>query len=203
MLLSAWSAAASDVYISSRFLFFLARCRHAPQFLASLIRWPYTEPRPIESEDELSEEESDDDLPPVIQITRESATSLRLDDMEDRHDRAHADVSEPLLTSMSFDSPDTPELSHLSSTLSFTPHSDDLGSKDEVFHVEHVEAASLPQLSRTDLAVENDAGDMEQRVRKKVPLLVLPLYAVLASASVGLLSFLGSATGNTAETVSR
>ncbi|KAI0738821.1 amino acid permease-domain-containing protein [Daedaleopsis nitida] len=40
ILLSAWSAAASDIYISSRFLFFLARRGHAPSFLAHLFRYP-------------------------------------------------------------------------------------------------------------------------------------------------------------------
>lgn len=40
ILLSAWSAAASDIYISSRFLFFLARRGHAPNFLAHLFRYP-------------------------------------------------------------------------------------------------------------------------------------------------------------------
>ena len=40
ILVSAWSAAASDIYISSRFLFFLARRGHAPAFLAHLLRYP-------------------------------------------------------------------------------------------------------------------------------------------------------------------
>lgn len=40
ILVSAWSAAASDIYISSRFLFFLARRGHAPTFLAHLFRYP-------------------------------------------------------------------------------------------------------------------------------------------------------------------
>jgi len=36
-LLSAWSAATSDVYVSSRYFFFLARQGHAPRFLDALI----------------------------------------------------------------------------------------------------------------------------------------------------------------------
>ena len=40
ILLLAWSAAASDIYISSRFLFFLSRRGHAPAFLAHLFRYP-------------------------------------------------------------------------------------------------------------------------------------------------------------------
>ncbi|KAJ7583621.1 amino acid permease/ SLC12A domain-containing protein, partial [Mycena floridula] len=37
-VLSAFSAATSDVYISSRFLYFLARCRHAPSFCGATIQ---------------------------------------------------------------------------------------------------------------------------------------------------------------------
>ncbi|KIM83249.1 hypothetical protein PILCRDRAFT_7206 [Piloderma croceum F 1598] len=36
-ILSAWSAATSDVYISSRFMYFLAKRDHAPRFLATLV----------------------------------------------------------------------------------------------------------------------------------------------------------------------
>ncbi|KAI9068733.1 hypothetical protein FKP32DRAFT_1587420 [Trametes sanguinea] len=38
ILVSAWSAAASDIYIGSRFLFFLARRGHAPSFLGHLFK---------------------------------------------------------------------------------------------------------------------------------------------------------------------
>ena len=40
ILLSAWSAAASDIYMSSRFLFFLGRRKHAPSVFAHLFRYP-------------------------------------------------------------------------------------------------------------------------------------------------------------------
>ncbi|KAI0747491.1 amino acid permease-domain-containing protein [Fomes fomentarius] len=40
ILLSAWSAAAADIYISSRFLFFLAHRKHAPAIFAHLFRYP-------------------------------------------------------------------------------------------------------------------------------------------------------------------
>ncbi|KAI0823275.1 amino acid permease-domain-containing protein [Trametes gibbosa] len=53
ILVSAWSAAASDIYISSRFLFFLARRGHAPSFLAHLFR--LNETRKVETHDEASE----------------------------------------------------------------------------------------------------------------------------------------------------
>ena len=39
-LLAAWSASAADLYISSRFLFFLSKRRHAPAFLSSLVKYP-------------------------------------------------------------------------------------------------------------------------------------------------------------------
>ena len=41
---SAWSAASSDVYISSRYLFFLARCHHAPEFCGRLFHRRATAP---------------------------------------------------------------------------------------------------------------------------------------------------------------
>ncbi|KDR78827.1 hypothetical protein GALMADRAFT_224077 [Galerina marginata CBS 339.88] len=37
-VISAFSAAVSDVYIASRFLYYLARCGHAPRFCAGIIR---------------------------------------------------------------------------------------------------------------------------------------------------------------------
>lgn len=193
ILLSAWSAAASDLYISSRFLFFLARCQHAPQFLRSLIRHPYVRPRPAESEDELSEEESDEDLPPVIHITRESLANLD----EDSHP-GQAEVAQPLLLSPSpYDSPDaTSELSSFSPS----PQPSEL-DKDGDVQVDIIEASPRSSVS----AVREHDSDVEPGVRvanHKEPLFALPLNAVLVSASVGLLSFLGSATGNTAETVS-
>ena len=40
VLLAAWSAAAADLYISSRFLYFLSKRRHAPAFLSNLIKYP-------------------------------------------------------------------------------------------------------------------------------------------------------------------
>lgn len=197
MLLSAWSAAASDVYISSRFLFFLARCHHAPQFLASLVRHPYTPPQPVESEDELTETDSEDerDFPPVIHITRESTTSL--DNIVEHDDSA---VAEPLLDSL-FESPDiTPGTSNFS----LTPQPSDVDNEKADVRVEVIEAfgdseggdATVPPTTRGENVEEAGIG------RHKESLFVLPLNAVLVSASVGLLSFLGSATGNTATTVS-
>ncbi|KAM5541191.1 hypothetical protein V8D89_005120 [Ganoderma adspersum] len=59
ILLSAWSAAASDIYISSRFLFFLARRRHAPTFLAHLFRYPRA--RTVHSSQSDSDTDADAD----------------------------------------------------------------------------------------------------------------------------------------------
>ncbi|EKM49844.1 uncharacterized protein PHACADRAFT_214364 [Phanerochaete carnosa HHB-10118-sp] len=65
VLLSAWSAAASDIYISSRFLFFLARRGHAPQLFASLVRYPRGATSdgaaPQSGEEVLSSDDDDDD----------------------------------------------------------------------------------------------------------------------------------------------
>ncbi|OSX57087.1 hypothetical protein POSPLADRAFT_1036975 [Postia placenta MAD-698-R-SB12] len=63
IMLSAFSAAASDIYIGSRFMFFLARRGHAPGFLASLIKYPQdkTSAQEVEEEDTDSDEEEDTD----------------------------------------------------------------------------------------------------------------------------------------------
>ena len=67
ILVSAWSAAASDIYISSRFLFFLSRRGHAPAFLGYLIRYPRdlrvrSSQSDSEDEDELEGDEPGEDL---------------------------------------------------------------------------------------------------------------------------------------------
>ncbi|KAH9849492.1 amino acid permease-domain-containing protein [Lenzites betulinus] len=59
ILISAWSAAASDIYISSRFLFFLARRGHAPSFLAHLFRLNQTQK--VETHDSASEGDASSD----------------------------------------------------------------------------------------------------------------------------------------------
>ncbi|TBU42272.1 amino acid transporter [Dichomitus squalens] len=61
ILLSALSAASSDIYISSRFLFFLARRKHAPSFLDHLVRYPRARvPRTQPKHGELSTESDSD-----------------------------------------------------------------------------------------------------------------------------------------------
>ncbi|KAI0073009.1 hypothetical protein K474DRAFT_1604052 [Panus rudis PR-1116 ss-1] len=124
VLLSAWSAAASDVYISSRFLFFLAERGHAPSIFSSLIRAhnDKTQPR---SDQNIIEESSEEDI---------------LDEDDDL---------------------------------------DEL--RDRVIHIRPSNWSS---------------DDSVQEEEKRKPY-VLPLIAVLASSSVGLLSLLGSTGSDT------
>jgi len=82
-LLSAWSAACSDLYISSRFLFFLARCEHAPKFFARLIRPPYQ--NADDSDDSDEEDES-----------RDSYDLSTLDDNSARRGMSRLDLARPL-----------------------------------------------------------------------------------------------------------
>ncbi|EIW52347.1 uncharacterized protein TRAVEDRAFT_75343 [Trametes versicolor FP-101664 SS1] len=77
ILISAWSAAASDIYISSRFLFFLARRGHAPSFLAYLFR--LNQPRTVETHGSESEatdasDANSDDEDSVVEEPRASPT---------------------------------------------------------------------------------------------------------------------------------
>ena len=80
ILLSAWSAATSDIYVSSRFLFLLARRGHAPQFLAHLVRYPWYETRPAENtEDEDTDDDSSgEDQTELVRFSNEVATQLKL-----------------------------------------------------------------------------------------------------------------------------
>ena len=103
ILLSAWSAAASDIYISSRFLFFLARRGHAPAFLAHLFRYP--RPRQVHSNqsdsdpgDSSEREDSSDELD-----SSEGADSSdgRVHGYEARRERHLSDASAPSLASAS------------------------------------------------------------------------------------------------------
>ena len=79
ILLSAWSAATSDIYVSSRFLFLLARRGHAPQFLAHLVRYPWYETRPAEN---TEDEDTDDDYEDVILIERRSPIIIDESEMD-------------------------------------------------------------------------------------------------------------------------
>ncbi|CAL1713779.1 unnamed protein product [Somion occarium] len=127
ILLSAWSAAASDVYIGSRY------------------PWHET---PEEKED-TSDEDSEDDEPPVIDIRRQS-------------------IHESLL------------IQTIPASISEDQSEDDKDTRhDQSVQIEMTEASS-----------QEIPGEPSQRQRE--PYLVLPLAAVLVSASVGLLSFLGS-----------
>ncbi|THG96082.1 hypothetical protein EW026_g5681 [Hermanssonia centrifuga] len=167
ILLSAWSAAASDIYISSRFLFFLARCRHAPQVFATLFRYP-SEPNDA-AEDAPSDEEDvmdmdDEDLPYTIDIRLEFAEDHAgelgaADNCYDTEDASPVDVTIHSVTN----------------------------SEDTALH----DGGSSP--------VESSDDPEAATSRKKQPWFVLPLYAVLGSASIGLLSFLSASSTVSAE----
>ena len=77
ILLSAWSAAASDIYISSRFLFFLARRGHAPNFLAHLFRYPRARAQAMYSSQSDSDSEADVDSDSESDIGASSSTCIR------------------------------------------------------------------------------------------------------------------------------
>ncbi|KAI0345540.1 hypothetical protein BDW22DRAFT_884668 [Trametopsis cervina] len=172
ILLSAWSAASSDIYISSRFLFFLAKNRHAPEIFSYLRRYPRPEtppsPHGVDSEDAEQEQE----IPDVDDLDDDELPQLS-SALEDNRRR---------------------RLSHIRRV---RPEEDQVsvyGSEDNESVRPSVRLATDHGGStHTDVDVES-LGD------KKQPWFVLPLYAVLASASVGFLSFL-SAGGNGAEVV--
>ncbi|KAI0930952.1 hypothetical protein AcW1_007164 [Taiwanofungus camphoratus] len=68
IMVSAWSAAASDIYISSRFLYFLAFRGHAPQFLKVLIKHPHHASLLHDEEETVNGDDSDSDASSIIDI---------------------------------------------------------------------------------------------------------------------------------------
>jgi yeast amino acid transporter len=85
ILISAWSAAASDVYISSRFLFFLAREGHAPAFLAFLTRYPRQSPPRHSIPDRVEDmrlPRSEIPRPTPVAMTRQPASPTRLSESD-------------------------------------------------------------------------------------------------------------------------
>lgn len=171
VLLSAWSAAASDVYISSRFLFFLARCNHAPQIFAFLFRYPYSTP------DE------------TVDAGPESDIDASDDDVNDHDGAVDREVPVIGIEGASGHSPD-----HIESSFK--------GSQDEFYEDVSVTIVPAPVSSvddvrsvggPTDDTVEPNSEDIERATRKpKQPWFVLPFFAVIGSASVGMLSFLST-----------
>lgn len=159
VLISTWSAAASDIYISSRFLFFLARCKHAPHFFASLIKYPST-----------------------------PATGSREDVAID---------SQPLMQGQ-----DTPSLHGNNEEGANIADRDESTGSWESGGIS-VEVSELRSPSERELAASADVENATMVPTQRQPWLVLPLYAVLGSASIGFLSFLNRrGVGNTsAETV--
>ncbi|KAH8101313.1 amino acid permease-domain-containing protein [Cristinia sonorae] len=200
VLLSAWSAAASDVYISSRFMFFLARRGHAPQFLAYLLRYPYSPPS-HPREDDISDVDSDeDDTSPPESELQEQVTH-NLDDNGRRQDLLPNSRSNDSIFGRSLDL--TPDIDFSLNTQFMVSHDPSRWGAEETITVGQNETAS-----RTPRAFQGDIEEGGEQSQKE-PFFVLPLNAVVASASIGLFSFLGSVNqsesesgrGNTAEDV--
>ena len=185
VLLSAWSAAASDVYISSRFLFFLARCRHAPQIFASLFRYPSG---PQDSTAPDSVDEGDD----VLDI---SDVHIEVFPADDDDGNGSCDENEKARR-MEGKSDDA-----LGVRVEVRPASEGSGSVEDVSTVVPTPAEPEPGQEQEQEHEHSSDGDIEGGPREKKPWFVLPLFAVLGSASVGLLAFLNS-SGAGAEAVS-
>ena len=190
VLLSAWSAAASDIYISSRFLFFLARRGHAPKFFASLTRYPPADGHDLagsetDEEDSDEEEEEGGDIPHVIDISFTDSGSLtqgmEMLYVEHNHSVSAGNLSEATEEGVQV------------SVLPVNGASDDSGLEAEGVGMH----ASLPSRRTTGEQLDVEAATP----KKRAPLFVLPLRAVFGSASVGLLCFLGATSGATPEAV--
>lgn len=142
IFVSSLSAATSDIYISSRFLFFLARCGHAPSFFGLLVKYPSDDTRMGQNETNGSGRVS-------------SLGSASVDPNEEVPEDAD-------LIRRTSDPSDNRNVDHSSHD------SDSEGSEDP--------------FPRTQ---------SRRSVRKRKPCLVIPLLAVLASASLSSLCFLG------------
>ena len=174
IVVSAWSAAASDIYISSRFLFFLASNGHAPKIFAVLFKYP-SEPERQEGEEEQDEEEDeedildrdDDELPPVIDISWQNPQALRV-----------ADASTWRPGHKKFDSWSNEDITVEVHPVS-DPQNDAIGGP-----------SSTTSEHATIHHAELEENEQPPAQAGKEPWLVLPFFAVIASASVGLLAFL-------------
>ncbi|KIP02937.1 hypothetical protein PHLGIDRAFT_270300 [Phlebiopsis gigantea 11061_1 CR5-6] len=162
-LLSAWSAASSDVYISSRFLFFLAQSSHAPSIFASLVRFsPEEEAAPDSNSGE------GDALLPERDTSAEHKGGR--DEPEDRRKAYSPDSSDRYIT--------VPTMHRLTSGSGSS-----LGEIMRMPSPVHVEAS------------QDQGGDIESGAKAATSWkLVLPLCAVLGSASLGSLAFLSTST---------
>ncbi|KAI0088652.1 amino acid permease-domain-containing protein [Irpex rosettiformis] len=233
ILLSAWSAASSDIYIGSRFLFFLAKNHHAPEIFAYLRRYPREDSKKSSSGRDNSRQE-EEDLPDIDELDDDelqmlsttasaSASSAReRRPRQARHrytqSRQDQDGNIPEEDQQSFhdggfNSRVAEDGGYTSSPqmvqVTITPADED---SDKVEH-EHREYLSdhddfdddhPPEAQRDGSPSSSGADPESQRsIAKKQPSgpwFVLPLYAVLATAAVGLLSFMG-AGGTNVQTV--
>ncbi|EED81941.1 predicted protein [Postia placenta Mad-698-R] len=87
IMLSAFSVAASDIYIGSRFMFFLARRGHAPGFLASLFKYPQdkTPAQELEEEDTDSDEEEEEDWHSAVESFTNAAITEHSEEEAAQH----------------------------------------------------------------------------------------------------------------------
>jgi amino acid transporter len=165
ILVSAWSAAASDLYISSRYaqdpntlsratnillggfryLFFLAKNDHAPKFLAQLIRFPRAT---VHREEEMCDDVDISDPPLVPPTPPDHAVTINSSPSSSVDRYAYSGGVSP------------------------HPHGDD----------------SVVQEGRISEDLERQT--IPQEIPDTPPKYVLPLASVFVSSSVGLLAFM-------------
>ena len=170
VLVSAWSAAVSDLYVSSRFLFFLSFSGHAPRVFGRLISYP------------VSQEPNVDRMPESDTEDEDSADVLAWDAL------LHATAPPDGAHSFADRVPNSvPVLEEFDTGASATPPS-------------HTTATSSYVCAAPPTPVRNRSLDVEATTnpgttQPRQPWYVVPLFAVLASASMGSLCFMGSKRG--------
>ncbi|KAI0088659.1 amino acid permease-domain-containing protein [Irpex rosettiformis] len=224
ILLSAWSAAASDIYIGSRFLFFLSKNHHAPGVFAYLQRYPRDDSkkssssrdssRSEEEEDWVDVNELDDDELEMVSTTgtdsasamdssatrRKSHQARRRYTRQDRGAGTGSIIAEEDRHSVQGSNTSVPGNSQMMLEPNFPADNDNVlegleyGSQDD----SDGEDNESVEDSETWRRITSHTADPESQYTTKKsdgPWFVLPLYAVLMTAAIGLLSFMG--TGDT------
>ncbi|KAI0793105.1 amino acid permease-domain-containing protein [Irpex lacteus] len=212
ILLSAWSAAASDIYIGSRFLFFLAKNNHAPEVFAYLRRYPREEKLPSETrpEDDLPDvnELDDDELQPLStalenneRLSQQYRQRAAYGSRQQRSMQLLGTPATDQISVQEYKFEDSPQQVHVTVTPvddeSFNGRSEDHNGSYPSCYDEPNEPVDGERAAEG----QDPNVDTESLRRKPPPWFVLPLYAVLATAAVGLLSFMGGGKDTNAETV--
>ncbi|GJE92577.1 amino acid permease-domain-containing protein [Phanerochaete sordida] len=188
VLLSAWSAAASDVYISSRFLFFLARQRHAPRMFNFLLRYPQ-EKEHAELEDEAIDNPTQAEM---SSAPFDYSKPLSYDDdPEDTSQAPKHKLTQAIHVS-------TFPVSASASTLDLPEDEIPLNEEPYVTQPYKDEECAKPPQPRGRLSLKRWLTERWCKKDWSVFPLIVPLNAVLGSASVGLLAFL-NAKGTSAQ----